>query len=59
MVACHMTPTDEAKVDALCRCIMEEKDPFKLTLLMTQLNDLLERKTALKVNESERKKKPT
>ena len=58
MVACHMTPTEKTKLEALCTCIMEEHDPLKLTRLMIELNDLLERKPVLSVDEAEPKRKP-
>jgi hypothetical protein len=53
-----MTPTEKTKLEALCTCIMEEQDPLKLTRLMIELNDLLERKPVLSVDDAESKRKP-
>ena len=58
MVVCHMTTEEKTKLEALCTCIMEEHDPLKLTRLMIELNDLLERKPVLNVDDAESKRKP-
>ena len=39
-----MTPEEKSELDALCQRIQEEHDHDKFTELVTQLNDLLERK---------------
>jgi len=32
------------EIDQLCRAVISEQDPAKLTLLVAELNDLLERR---------------
>ena len=39
-----MTPEEKAKMDALCKRITEERDPHAFTLLVQELNDLLDLK---------------
>ena len=39
-----MTPEERAEVERLVRLIQEEKDHVKFLELITQLNDLLDRK---------------
>ena len=39
-----MTPEEREEMDQLCRQIKDEKDHDKFIRLVTQLNDLLERK---------------
>jgi hypothetical protein len=39
-----MTPDEREQMFALCAKIADERDPHKFTQLITQLNELLERK---------------
>lgn len=39
-----MTPEEKTTLDALCKRIVEEKDPATFRKLVVQLNDLLEKK---------------
>jgi len=49
-----MTPEEKSELDVLCQRIQEEHDRDKFTELVTQLNDLLERKEK-RLEQSERK----
>ena len=43
---------EQQELDRLCRAVMEEKDPTKLTELMAALNDFMQRKEQGKLGES-------
>ena len=43
---------EQQELDRLCRAVMEEKDPAKLTELMAALNDFMQRKEQCKLAES-------
>jgi len=39
-----MTPEEKQEVERLCQAVIHEQDPAKLTELVAELNELLERK---------------
>ncbi len=43
---------EQQELDRLCRAVIEEKDPAKLTELVAALNDFLQRREQRKLAES-------
>ena len=47
---------EQQELDRLCRAVMEEKDPAKLTELLVALNDFLQHREQRKLAESKLQK---